>query len=278
MARPQKEGLDYFPLDTDMDLKDDKIQLVEAKYGITGFGVLVKLLMKIFGEGYYYQWGENEGLLFSKRVNVDNNIVNDIVNDLVKWGMFDGDIFGRYGVLTSNGIQKRFWEVAKRRNDVIINKAFWIHNVDIILISANISLINVDTGTHRKGKNRKGKESKEEVLPCACKSIIDYLNQKAGTQYRHSGAKTKDLIKARFNEGFTEQDFFKVIDNKCDEWLNDNKMVKFLRPETLFSNKFEGYLNQKTVKSKPKVAEWKQSFWDDPDYDGPIGRGDPDET
>lgn len=162
LARPQKEGLDYFPLDTDMDLKDDKVQLVEAKYGVAGFAVLIKLLMKIYSEGYYYQWGENEGLLFSKRVNVDINTVNDIVNDLVKWGMFDADIYKKYSVLTSNGIQKRFWEVAKRRNDVIINKAYWVHNVDIILVSANINLVNVDGGTQRKEKNRIVKESKED--------------------------------------------------------------------------------------------------------------------
>ncbi len=163
MARPQKEGLDYFPLDTDMDIKDDKIQLVEAKYGITGFGVLIKLLMKIYSEGYCYQWGENEGLLFSKRVNVDINTVNDIVNDLVKWGMFDAEIYKKYSVLTSNGIQKRFWEVAKRRNDVIIKKEFWVHDVDNILVSANINLINVDSGTQRKEKKRIVKESKEYI-------------------------------------------------------------------------------------------------------------------
>ena len=163
MARPQKEGLDYFPLDTDMDLQDDKIQLVEAKYGAAGFAVLIKLLMKIYGEGYYYKWGENEGLLFSKRVNVDINTVNDVVNDLVKWGMFDTGIFKKYGVLTSNGIQKRFWEVAKRRNDVIIKKEFWVHDVDIILVSANINLINVDGGTQRIVKKRIVKESKEYI-------------------------------------------------------------------------------------------------------------------
>jgi hypothetical protein len=170
LARPQKEGLDYFPLDTDMDLKDDKVQLVEAKYGVVGFGVLIKLLMKIYSEGYCYQWGENEGLLFSKRVNVDINTVNDVVNDLAKWGMFDADIYKKYGVLTSNGIQKRFWEVAKRRNDVIINKAFWVHDVDNILVSANINLINVDGGTQRKEKKRKEKDSKEK---CAFEIAVD---------------------------------------------------------------------------------------------------------
>lgn len=74
--------------------------------------------------------------------------------------------------------------------------------------------------------------------------IIDYLNKKADTRYRSTTKKNKDLIKARINEGFTEDDFFKVIDNKVKEWAN-TEMEKYLRPETLFGTKFEGYLNQK---------------------------------
>lgn len=74
--------------------------------------------------------------------------------------------------------------------------------------------------------------------------IIDYLNTKADTRYRSTTKKNKDLIKARINEGFTEEDFIKVIDNKVKEWANTD-MGKYLRPETLFGTKFEGYLNQK---------------------------------
>jgi len=74
--------------------------------------------------------------------------------------------------------------------------------------------------------------------------IIDYLNLKCNTKYKTSSAKTKSLIDARIKEDFTLDDFKKVIDVKSAEWLNDEKMVKFLRPETLFSNKFESYLNQ----------------------------------
>lgn len=54
------------------------------------------------------------------------------------------------------------------------------------------------------------------------------------------------LIRSRLNEGFVEEDFFKVIDIKSKQWLNTN-MEKFLRPETLFSNKFEGYLNEEYI-------------------------------
>lgn len=81
------------------------------------------------------------------------------------------------------------------------------------------------------------------------KSIIDYLNEKAGTSYKTSSAKTKTLIDARLKEGFTENDFYTVIDKKCVDWIGGD-MEKFLRPETLFSNKFEGYLNQKVTRQK----------------------------
>lgn len=78
-------------------------------------------------------------------------------------------------------------------------------------------------------------------------SIVDYLNQKAGSNYRAKTAKTQSFIKARLNEGFTEEDFKTVIDKKCAEWIG-TEWEKYLRPETLFGNKFEAYLNAKTTK------------------------------
>jgi uncharacterized phage protein (TIGR02220 family) len=91
--------------------------------------------------------------------------------------------------------------------------------------------------------------------------IIDYLNQKVGTNYRHTTKRTQTLIKARWNEGFTLDDFKTVIDKKTAEWLNDPKMSKYLRPETLFGNKFEGYLNQKTkVKPKNVTSQYDDLF------------------
>ena len=74
--------------------------------------------------------------------------------------------------------------------------------------------------------------------------IITYLNKQTGSNYKFSSKKTNDLINARLREGFTEQDFYEVIDKKTIEWKGTD-FEKFLRPETLFSNKFESYLNQK---------------------------------
>lgn len=75
-------------------------------------------------------------------------------------------------------------------------------------------------------------------------SVISYLNEKAGTKYRATTSKTQALIRAREREGFTLDDFKAVIDKKCAEWMGCD-MEKYLRPETLFGPKFEGYLNEK---------------------------------
>jgi uncharacterized phage protein (TIGR02220 family) len=77
--------------------------------------------------------------------------------------------------------------------------------------------------------------------------IIAYLNARTSSNYRSGTKKTKDLIQARWEEGFTLVDFQKVIDIKADEWLNDSQWSKFLRPITLFGPNFESYLNQKVV-------------------------------
>lgn len=96
-------------------------------------------------------------------------------------------------------------------------------------------------------------DSKDDIYspakPNFASEIIDYLNQKAGTHYRTNVKKTCDLIKARMNEGFTVDDFKKVIDNKCDDWLKDERMSAYLRPVTLFGTKFESYLNEKHAES-----------------------------
>ena len=89
------------------------------------------------------------------------------------------------------------------------------------------------------------------------KEIVEYLNLKANTNYKDKSSKTQSLIQARLNEGFTKDDFKKVIDNKCSSWL-DNEMNKYLRPETLFGTKFESYLNEKPTKRKETAQEWEE--------------------
>lgn len=109
-------------------------------------------------------------------------------------------------------------------------------------------------------------KQKSQKIPY--EQIVDYLNQKTNFHYRATSEKTRKNIKARFKEGFTEDDFKYVIDKKCDEWLDDKRMFQYLRPSTLFGTKFEFYLNQKepvnisqpNYGAKPvrKATDWRQ--------------------
>ena len=80
---------------------------------------------------------------------------------------------------------------------------------------------------------------------------IVYLNQVANKRYKFVD-KTKKFLLARFNEGYTLEDFKQVIDVKTEEWKDNPEFFKYLRPETLFGSKFDSYLNQKPKISKSK--------------------------
>lgn len=91
------------------------------------------------------------------------------------------------------------------------------------------------------------KEKDKDIDIDIYKYIVDYLNQKTGQRYKATTKKTQSCIHARLAEGFTVEDFKTVIDKKCDDWIG-TEWEKFLRPETLFGTKFEGYLNARTTK------------------------------
>ena len=86
------------------------------------------------------------------------------------------------------------------------------------------------------------------------KEIIEYLNEKTGRNYKHKAKVNQRVIKARMNEGYTIEDFKTVIDKKFDKWNNDVKMKGYLRPETLFSTKFDRYLNEETESNQKSWA------------------------
>lgn len=95
------------------------------------------------------------------------------------------------------------------------------------------------------------------------KRIINYLNNKCGTNYRYNTKNTVEHINARLSEQYTEEDFYTVIDKKCGEWIG-TEFEKFLRPDTLFTPKhFEAYLNQKITKNtyQNKTAEMLEQHY-----------------
>jgi len=113
-------------------------------------------------------------------------------------------------------------------------------------------------------KNSTTGKSEEKKPEYPFKEIIEHLNQKANKTFRWQSKATQRHIQARFKEGFLLDDFIAVIDFKVSEWKDDNKMQQYIRPETLFGTKFEGYLNQAPKRELPRKH-------DDRSGDNPFG-------
>jgi DnaD/phage-associated family protein len=158
MARPQSEGLDYFPLDVDMD-SDDKIEYIEAKYGLVAFGIIVRLMMAIYRQGYYMMWTERQQYVFSKKVNVDINHLSEIVNVCINEGVFDKNVYNTYKILTSHGIQTRYLRAVERRRSVRMIKEFSLLTNEDGIKEGRISYqnlaknVNADNNTGSEGVN-----------------------------------------------------------------------------------------------------------------------------
>lgn len=140
MARPQKTGLDYFPLDVDI-ANDEKVEYLEAKFGVEGFGVLIHLLAAIYREGYYINWGEMQAYVTSKRVNLPVNTTSAIVSQLVNTGFFDRNLYEKYKILTSHGIQTRYLQACEYRKQVLFVNTFCLLTDEEVGKSARIKLI-----------------------------------------------------------------------------------------------------------------------------------------
>lgn len=150
MARPKKTGLDYFPLDVYLD---DKFKFVEIKFKLEGFAIVIKLLQKIYANGYYIEWGEDEELLFTDDIRAELNTVREVVKECLKRDIFSKTMYDKYKVLTSRGIQKRYMEATKKRTSVTIDK-------QLDLVSEEKTPVNSTESTQSKVKESKVNESK----------------------------------------------------------------------------------------------------------------------
>ena len=103
-----------------------------------------------------------------------------------------------------------------------------------------------------KHKRANTNSTLQRVNSGVIEEIIQYLNKRTSKEFRATTPETKALIRARINEGFGVDDFKKVIDIKCRQWLK-GEQFKYLRPKTLFGSKFEGYLQEWIVDNKKRM-------------------------
>lgn len=198
---------------------------------------------------------------FSELYNVTLQTVSTWISHLEKLGYIETKIVRKDNQIVSRKIylckleeQKNAPPIKKNLNTYKENPEEGIKkNLNTPIkknLKGNITSINTTSINNIKEINKETSVGEPDDIPFS--EIINYLNQKAGTHYRESSKKTKQLIKARWHEGFKLNDFKKVIDIKVMEWLHDGTMSKYLRPETLFGTKFESYLNEPFIEPSKK--------------------------
>lgn len=156
-----KSGLEFFPLNVHLD---DKMELIEAEFGINGFAVIVKLYQKIYAIGYYCEWTTEVALLFSKKIGLGGNAVSEIVRAAIKRGIFDQRLYDCYHILTSKEIQENYFEATVRRKRVDVKEEYLLYSAARNLKNVYISGGNVDMNAknERISEQSRVEESRRE--------------------------------------------------------------------------------------------------------------------
>lgn len=165
-----KEGIDSFLLDCHTN---DNISEIEAEFGVKGFAVVVRLWQKIYGEkGYYCEWIERSPLLFLAKwfggnSGVTISLITEIVDRCLNNGIFDVQMYEKYSILTSARIQKQYFDVVKRREEILVKKEYLLISVDKIkgIVCKNMdSACRTDKNAYKNSTSKeKESEVKEEI-------------------------------------------------------------------------------------------------------------------
>lgn len=203
MARPTKQGIDYFPLDTSFDMK---LELFIASSGAEGFGVLVVLWQMIYRDnGYFIKYDDDLVLLLRKHTLSETETIVAVIENAINRGIFSKEKYDAHGVLTSRGIQRRYLIASRKKKTVIVSRKFLLVDVsgslNLVDSAGNKVLSSVNATKEEEKEEVKGEgEVKESKIPqkyiSFSESFYKYLASEAGGKKNHpestiiSGAKT----------------------------------------------------------------------------------------
>lgn len=165
MARPRKRGLDYFPFDVDF-FQDEKMVCIAGEFGAKGELVAVKLLCAVYRNGYFAEWNDaTRYKLMRDMPGVSGELLSQIVSRLVFWGFFDQSLFDSAGVLTSRGIQQRYFEAVRRRQPIDSDLPFLLVSADRNHINVDNNRVNVNINATKESKVKEIKEKETKISP-----------------------------------------------------------------------------------------------------------------
>lgn len=165
MARPLSRGIEYYPLDVDF-LNDLKIRKIMKSCGPNSIAIIILLLGNIYGdEGYFMKWDEDVCFLVADAVGAKEVYVKEVLKKCLQVDLFSSELFEKFKIITSKGIQKRFFEITKRRRrENLINEYLLVNvtetgvNVTETIVTEAETGVIVSKSTQSKVKESKVKE------------------------------------------------------------------------------------------------------------------------
>ena len=145
---------------------DDKIKLIQAEFGLKGFAIVVKLWQMIYREhGYYGEWSKEKELLFAHDECSDCGVqlIDNIVAACVERDIFSKELFQKYGILTSKGIQKRYFSAITRREKVNVKKEYLLISIGKNAVNADDNPVNVDNNSINTCRSTQSKVKESKV-------------------------------------------------------------------------------------------------------------------
>jgi hypothetical protein len=126
MARPLKQGLDYFSFDVDF-FDNKKVRRIIRACGPNSGTILICLLCNIYRhKGYYILWNEDLPFDIADVVGVSEGAVSEVIKKSIQANFFDQELYDKYQILTSEEIQNRFLQGIKKRTEIEIDKRYWV--------------------------------------------------------------------------------------------------------------------------------------------------------
>ncbi len=253
MARPNKEGIDYFPLDVGF-LRDKKIKLVKGEYGAKGVIVLIGLFCSIYeGNGYYINWDNDDCILMSNDIGcgVTPELISEVVQGCVKRSVFDERVFNMFGVLTSPAIQRRYLRAVSTRDDIELLKEYILLDIDnkndvpkSILkkltfksVSLQINDVNLQRNKINSQINPQSKEKKikeknsRENQSNKTQSIVYYLNDEKLNAAFADYVDMRKTIKSPMTDHAIE-----LAIKKLDKMASDNDIKIEILEQSILNN------------------------------------------
>ena len=167
MARPVKQGIDYFPFDVDF-FSDIKIRKIARACGSQATSILICLLCNIYKDnGYYILWDEDLPFVIADTVGVSEGAVKEVIYKALQVDFFDQNIYNKYQVLTSYGIQKRFKSAVYKRESIEYIEEYMVSDVrnNVSDVKNKVTDVRSTQSKVKKSKVKKSKENKKEISP-----------------------------------------------------------------------------------------------------------------